>query len=160
MNDSPFVFDSLTRNLQSPTDAQEKYNIPSNGFDCIITRTSTLPGRRNQDKKERPKSEIFNGFNSLRAARLTNGEHGHLQKETKRVVRSKSLHAPKKPPRDFSMRPTSTSPCGEIKEEKLSVDHQSTHFTPARPAPTRPAPPAPSATANKRNQTSSDSTAT
>ena len=158
MNDSPFVFDSLTRNLQSPTDTQEKYNIPSNGFDCIITRTSTLPGTRTREKKERPRSEIFNGFNSLKAARLTNGEHSHPQKESKKVVRSKSLHAPKKPPREFSMRPTSTTPCGEIKEEKLSVD-QLTHFTPTRPAPARPAPPAPLTTVNKRNRASSNSTA-
>ena len=137
MSDSPFVVDSA-RNLYSTNDFHEKYNTPSNGFDCIITRTSTLPGTRNQDKKERPKSEIFNGFSSLRAGRIANGERVHTQKESRKVIRSKSLHAPRKPPRNFSIRPTSTSPCGDIKEHQSTASHLTT-ITPTRPAP--PVPP-------------------
>ena len=149
MNDSPFIVDSFSRNLQSPTEPHtEAYSIPSNGFDCIITRTSTLPATRTRDKKQRPKSEIYNGFTSLRTTRTAKADQGTIQKENKRVTRSKSLHAPKKPPRDFSTRPTSISPCGKVEDTKLSVG-QMTSLT-----PTRPAPPVPLMSFNKKNQRS------
>jgi len=144
MHETPFI-SSSTQNLQSSTNEGDTFNIPNNRFDCIITRTSTLPTR---DKKERPKSEVYNGFSSLRAARLANGERVYSQKESKKVVRSRSLHAPKKPPRDFSMRPMSTSPSGDIKEDSPAVPKLTSTIT-----PTRPAPPAPFATFSKRSQT-------
>ena len=144
MHETPFISTS-TQNLQSSTNEGDTFSIPSNKLDCIIARTSTLPSR---GKKERPKSEVYNGFSSLRAARLANGERVNSQKESKKVVRSKSLHAPKKPPRDFSMRPMSISPCGDIKEDSPAVPKLTSAIT-----PTRPAPPVPFATFSKRNQT-------
>ena len=136
------------RNLRSPTDPQKDlFKIPSNGVDCIISRTSTLPASRNRDKKQRPKSEIYNGFTSLRTTKAIKGDADIPQKEAKKVARSRSLHAPKKPPRDFSIRQTSTLPCSD-KRDAVSPVNQMTSITPVRPAP-----PAPFVTFNKKSTT-------
>ena len=129
LNNEPF---SSPRSIYSPTESIHS----GNGL-----AFATLPSSTGLNKKQRPKSEIYNGFNSLRSMKATKVDEEQLRKESKKVSRSKSLHAPKKPPRELPLRQAPTPPSLESNETKDQA---------ASISPSRPAPPVPMSSFNKK----------
>ncbi|XP_065058616.1 uncharacterized protein LOC135686339 isoform X1 [Rhopilema esculentum] len=137
LNNEPFP---SPRSIYSPTES----NHSGNGF-----AFATLPSSTGLIKKQRPKSEIYNGFNSLRSMKATKVDEEQLRKESKKVSRSKSLHAPKKPPRELPLRQAPTPPSLESNETKDQA---------ASISPSRPAPPIPMLSFNKKGPASKPTT--
>lgn len=161
MNDVFFTTEYFPKTRPNPSPSEKQEHKTTNGVDDSVNRRSTLPGKVRE--KQRPRSEIFNGFSSLRPVKPTKVDVEVLKKDSKKLGRSKSLYSPKKPPRDLPIRPAPPPPSKQGPKDLQSprteqVSSRVEAISPrveqiASVSPTRPAPPAPIQSFNKKEQT-------
>ena len=161
MNDVFFTTELFPKTRPNPSPNEKQEYKTSNGLDDTVNRRSTLPGKVRE--KQRPRSEIYNGFTSLRPVKPAKVDVEVLKRDSKKLGRSKSLYSPKKPPRDLPIRPAPPPPSKQGPKDLQSprAEQVSPHVEQissrveqiASVSPTRPAPPAPIQSFNKKDPT-------
>ncbi len=128
---------SLPKNDPTSIENQPTNKEPIIGID-IPPPPKTAPPPK-PVRKQRPTSEIYNGFSSLRSVKTAKVDVDSMKTESSKLSRSKSLYSSKKSSlsRENPVRPAPPPP-SYLQREKKSLDRLSGSISPVRAAPSLP----------------------